>query len=86
MLGTVTGRIPSALAYHQGMESHCEHGVRNCKKKEENKYLKTHRESFNEDLLHFCSKPAALCNGLVCLLFFSPSLILMLTIITSCFL
>lgn len=60
---------------------------RNCKK-EENLYLKTHRESFNEDLLHFCSKPAALCNGLLWLLFFFffPSLILMLTIITSCFL
>lgn len=52
------------------MKSHCEHGVRNCKKKDENQYLQTHREIFCEDLLHFCSKPAALCNGLLCLLFF----------------
>lgn len=71
MLGTVAGWISSALAHHQGKESHCEHGVRNCKRKEENQYLQTHREIFHEDLLHFYSKPAAQCNGLSCFLFFS---------------
>lgn len=69
MLGTGAGWISSALPYHQGMDIYCEHGLRNCKKKE-NQYLQTHRETFHEDLLHFCSKPAALCNGLLCLLFF----------------
>lgn len=72
MLGAVGGWISSALAHHQRMESHCEHGVRNCNKKEENQYLQTHREIFHEDLLHSYSKPAALFNGLLCLLFFSP--------------
>lgn len=70
MLGTVAGWISSALAYHQRMESHYEHRVRNCKKKEENQYLQTHREKFHEGLLRFCTKPAALCNGLLCPGFF----------------